>query len=58
MHFGGRYTSGTTGQPKGIVRDTGGHATTLKWSMDHFMMTGPGETYWAASDLGWASHAT
>jgi propionyl-CoA synthetase len=48
------YTSGTTGQPKGIVRDNGGHAVALKWSMKHVYDVEPGETYWAASDLGWA----
>ncbi len=47
------YTSGTTGQPKGIVRDNGGHAVALKWSMDHIYGVESGETYWAASDLGW-----
>jgi propionyl-CoA synthetase len=47
------YTSGTTGQPKGIVRDTGGHAVALKWSMKHVYDVDPGEVYWAASDIGW-----
>ncbi len=47
------YTSGTTGQPKGIVRDHGGHAVALAWSMKHVYDTNPGETYWAASDIGW-----
>merc|ERR1719277_1785868 len=47
------YTSGTTGSPKGVVRDTAGHAVALKWSMTHFMNVHPGETYWAASDIGW-----
>jgi propionyl-CoA synthetase len=47
------YTSGTTGQPKGIVRDNGGHAVALAWSMKHVYDTNPGETYWAASDIGW-----
>jgi propionyl-CoA synthetase len=47
------YTSGTTGQPKGIVRDTGGHAVALKWSMKHVYGVEPGEVYWAASDIGW-----
>jgi len=46
------YTSGTTGQPKGIVRGQD-YAVALKWSMDNFMCTYPGETYWAASDIGW-----
>jgi propionyl-CoA synthetase len=48
------YTSGTTGQPKGIVRDNGGHAVALEWSMKNVYDVEPGETYWAASDLGWA----
>jgi propionyl-CoA synthetase len=48
------YTSGTTGQPKGIVRDNGGHAVALAWTMRHVYGVGPGEVYWAASDLGWA----
>ncbi len=47
------YTSGTTGQPKGIVRDNAGHAVALKWSMKNIYGVEPGETYWAASDLGW-----
>ena len=47
------YTSGTTGQPKGVVRDTGGHAVALKWSMKHIYGVEPGEVYWAASDVGW-----
>lgn len=47
------YTSGTTGQPKGVVRDTGGHMVALKWTMEHFYDVKPGETYWAASDVGW-----
>ncbi|WP_394728686.1 AMP-binding protein [Altererythrobacter sp. GH1-8] len=47
------YTSGTTGQPKGIVRDTGGHLVTLNWSMDGIYNCPPGEAYWAASDVGW-----
>lgn len=47
------YTSGTTGSPKGVVRDTAGHAVQLKWMMKNFMQTFPGETYWAASDIGW-----
>ncbi|MFN2545938.1 MAG: propionyl-CoA synthetase [Myxococcales bacterium] len=47
------YTSGTTGRPKGIVRDNGGHAVALKWSMTHFYDARPGEAYWAASDIGW-----
>jgi propionyl-CoA synthetase len=47
------YTSGTTGRPKGVVRDNGGHAVALRWSMEHIYDTGPGEVYWAASDIGW-----
>ncbi len=47
------YTSGTTGQPKGIVRDNGGHAVALKWSMKNIYNIEPGEVYWAASDVGW-----
>ncbi len=47
------YTSGITGQPKGIVRDTGGHAVALKWSMKHVYDVDPGEVFWAASDVGW-----
>jgi propionyl-CoA synthetase len=47
------YTSGTTGVPKGVVRDNGGHAVALKWSMEHVYGVGAGEVYWAASDIGW-----
>ncbi|GBD42743.1 Acetyl-coenzyme A synthetase [bacterium HR40] len=47
------YTSGTTGQPKGIVRDHGGHAVALHWSMRNIYGVEPGEVYWAASDVGW-----
>src|SRR5436309_1401605 len=47
------YTSGTTAQPKGVVRDNGGHAVALRWSMTNIYDTGPGEVYWAASDIGW-----
>ncbi|MDH3699779.1 MAG: propionyl-CoA synthetase [Alphaproteobacteria bacterium] len=47
------YTSGTTGQPKGVVRDTGGHIVALKWSMKNIYGVEPGEVYWAASDVGW-----
>src|SRR5919201_1953562 len=47
------YTSGTTGQPKGIVRDNGGHAVALAWSMKSIYDVDPGEVYWAASDIGW-----
>ena len=47
------YTSGTTGQPKGIVRDNGGHAVALEWTMKNIYDTEPGEVYWAASDVGW-----
>ena len=48
------YTSGTTGNPKGIVRDNGGHLVALTWSMRHIYGVEPGEVYWAASDIGWA----
>jgi propionyl-CoA synthetase len=47
------YTSGTTGRPKGVVRDNGGHMVALKWSMQSFYGIAPGETFWAASDVGW-----
>jgi len=47
------YTSGTTGQPKGTVRDNGGHAVALAWTMKHVYGVDPGEVYWAASDVGW-----
>ena len=47
------YTSGTTGKPKGIVRDNGGHAVALTWSMRNIYGVGPGEVFWAASDVGW-----
>ena len=47
------YTSGTTGQPKGVVRDNGGHMVALKWSMPNIYGIAPGETFWAASDVGW-----
>lgn len=47
------YTSGTTGQPKGVVRDNGGHMVALKWSMKAIYDVDPGEVYWAASDVGW-----
>jgi propionyl-CoA synthetase len=47
------YTSGTTGQPKGIVRDNGGHAVALHWTMKNLYGVEPGEVYWAASDIGW-----
>jgi len=48
------YTSGTTGVPKGVVRDNGGHLVALKWSMKNIYGVEPGEVFWAASDLGWA----
>ena len=47
------YTSGTTGQPKGVVRDNGGHAVALQWSMPNIYDVQPGDVYWAASDIGW-----
>jgi propionyl-CoA synthetase len=47
------YTSGTTARPKGVVRDNGGHAVALRWTMDNLYDTGPGEVFWAASDVGW-----
>jgi len=48
------YTSGTTGKPKGIVRDTGGYATAMQFSMTYIYDAKPGEVFWAASDMGWA----
>lgn len=47
------YTSGTTGQPKGVVRDNGGHAVALLWSLPNLFAIKPGETFWSASDIGW-----
>lgn len=47
------YTSGTTGQPKGVIRDNGGHAVALNWTMRNLYNVQPGEVYWAASDVGW-----
>ena len=47
------YTSGTTGIPKGVVRDNGGHMVALKWSMQYLYGVDPGEVYWCASDVGW-----
>ncbi|WP_282068101.1 acetate--CoA ligase [Olleya namhaensis] len=47
------YTSGTTGTPKGIIRDTGGYATALKFAMKYIYGVNEGETFWAASDVGW-----
>jgi len=47
------YTSGTTGQPKGVVRDNGGHMVALKWTMENEFGVRPGEVFWAASDVGW-----
>src|ERR1700719_4195828 len=47
------YTSGTTGKPKGVVRDNGGHMVALKWSMQHLYGVNPGEGWWSASDVGW-----
>lgn len=48
------YTSGTTGKPKGVVRDHGGHAVAMHWSIQHVFGMSPGEVFWAASDFGWA----
>jgi propionyl-CoA synthetase len=47
------YTSGTTGIPKGVVRDNGGHMVALKWSMGNLYGIAPGEVYWSGSDVGW-----
>ncbi len=47
------YTSGTTGRPKGVVRDTGGHMVALKWTMANHYGINPGDVFWAASDVGW-----
>ncbi|MDY6858623.1 MAG: AMP-binding protein, partial [Pseudomonadota bacterium] len=47
------YTSGTTGQPKGVVRSTGGHLVALHWTMKNVYNVKPGEVFWAASDVGW-----
>jgi propionyl-CoA synthetase len=47
------YTSGTTGKPKGVVRDNGGHAVALSWSMRAIYDIGPGDVWWTASDVGW-----
>jgi propionyl-CoA synthetase len=47
------YTSGTTAKPKGVVRDNGGHAVALAWSMAHVYDIGPGDVWWTASDVGW-----
>jgi propionyl-CoA synthetase len=47
------YTSGTTGQPKGVVRDNGGHMVAMHWSMENIYDIKPGEVFWAASDVGW-----
>jgi propionyl-CoA synthetase len=47
------YTSGTTGQPKGVIRATGGHLVALNWSMKNIYNVSPGEVFWAASDVGW-----
>jgi len=47
------YTSGTTGKPKGIVRDTGGYAVALRWSMEHLYGLAPGEVWFCGSDVGW-----
>ena len=47
------YTSGTTGQPKGVIRHTGGHLVALQWSMKNIYDVDPGDVFWAASDVGW-----
>ncbi|WP_285242466.1 propionyl-CoA synthetase [Pseudarthrobacter sp. fls2-241-R2A-127] len=47
------YTSGTTGTPKGVVRDNGGHAVALRWTMENIYDVGPGDVMWTASDVGW-----
>lgn len=47
------YTSGTTGQPKGVIRPNGGHAVALNWTMKNIYNVEPGEVFWAASDVGW-----
>jgi propionyl-CoA synthetase len=47
------YTSGTTGAPKGVVRDNGGHAVALSWTMENIYDVGPGDVMWTASDVGW-----
>jgi propionyl-CoA synthetase len=47
------YTSGTTGQPKGVIRDNGGHMVALHWSMENIFGVKPGEVFWTASDIGW-----
>ncbi|MAL98439.1 propionyl-CoA synthetase [Hydrocarboniclastica marina] len=47
------YTSGTTGKPKGVVRDNGGHAVAMRYSMELIYDVGPGDVFWAASDVGW-----
>ncbi|GAA2804726.1 propionyl-CoA synthetase [Kribbella solani] len=47
------YTSGTTGRPKGVVRDNGGHAVALAWTMRNVYDIGPGDVWWTASDVGW-----
>ncbi|MET1089887.1 MAG: AMP-binding protein [Arthrobacter sp.] len=47
------YTSGTTGTPKGVVRDNGGHAVALRWTLENIYDVGPGDVMWTASDVGW-----
>lgn len=49
------YTSGTTGKPKGVVRDTGGTAVALSWTMKNIMGIGKGDVYFSATDLGWVT---
>ena len=47
------YTSGTTGQPKGVVRENGGHAVVIQWSLEHLLGMHQDDIWWAASDIGW-----
>ena len=47
------YTSGTTGQPKGVVRENGGHAVSIQWALENVFDMSPNDVWWAASDIGW-----